>query len=212
MTGTAVCNVNRPCGGPGEALPPPLAAFNVGVEIGQVAVLLVLVPALGLVFRYVVPERLGIIILSALVAHTAWHWMTERFDRLRQFNAPALDAALAAGALRWLIAVVAVAGVLEQISFKEGSEVKQGQTLFTIQREEYAAALETTRAQMAKASPAANRASPTPARHGSEFSPWPRNAPTRINTITRTKIAARMRNSRDHGTRPLFVEKAATSQ
>lgn len=43
-----------------------------------------------------------------------------------------------------------VAGVLEQISFKEGSEVKQGQTLFLIQREEYAAALESARAQLAK--------------------------------------------------------------
>jgi membrane fusion protein (multidrug efflux system) len=44
-----------------------------------------------------------------------------------------------------------VAGVLEQILFKEGSEIKQGQTLFIIQREEYAAALESARAQLAKA-------------------------------------------------------------
>ncbi len=44
-----------------------------------------------------------------------------------------------------------VAGVLEEVQFKEGSEVKQGQTLFVIQREEYAAALETARAQLAKA-------------------------------------------------------------
>jgi membrane fusion protein (multidrug efflux system) len=44
-----------------------------------------------------------------------------------------------------------VAGVLEEVLFKEGSEVKQGQTLFTIQREEYAAALESARAQLAKA-------------------------------------------------------------
>jgi membrane fusion protein, multidrug efflux system len=44
-----------------------------------------------------------------------------------------------------------VAGVLEEVLFKEGSEVKQGQTLFTIQREEYAAQLESARAQLAKA-------------------------------------------------------------
>ena len=44
-----------------------------------------------------------------------------------------------------------VSGVLEQIRFKEGSEVKQGQTLFLIQREEYAATLESSRAQLAKA-------------------------------------------------------------
>jgi hypothetical protein len=89
-----------------------LFAFNIGIELGQIAVLLLLIPALHLLFRFVVAERVGVIILSALAAHTAWHWMTERFDRLRQFNAPALDAALAAGALRWLIGVVAAAGVV----------------------------------------------------------------------------------------------------
>jgi len=44
-----------------------------------------------------------------------------------------------------------VAGVLEQVLFKEGSEVKQGQTLFRIQPEEYAASLESARASLAKA-------------------------------------------------------------
>jgi membrane fusion protein (multidrug efflux system) len=44
-----------------------------------------------------------------------------------------------------------VAGVLEQVLFKEGTEVKQGQTLFMLQRDEYAAALESARAQLAKA-------------------------------------------------------------
>src|SRR6202008_2872821 len=57
----------------GSHLLTALFAFNVGVELGQVAVLLVLVPVLRLVFRYV-PERIGVIVLSALVAHTGWHW------------------------------------------------------------------------------------------------------------------------------------------
>jgi RND family efflux transporter MFP subunit len=43
-----------------------------------------------------------------------------------------------------------VPGMLEQVLFKEGVEVKQGQTLFVIQREEYVAALESARAQFAK--------------------------------------------------------------
>lgn len=43
-----------------------------------------------------------------------------------------------------------VAGVLEEIRFHEGTQVKQGQTLFVIQREEYAASLEAARAQLAK--------------------------------------------------------------
>jgi RND family efflux transporter MFP subunit len=44
-----------------------------------------------------------------------------------------------------------VSGVLEQVRFREGSEVKKGQTLFVIQQEEYKASLQTARAQLAKA-------------------------------------------------------------
>jgi membrane fusion protein, multidrug efflux system len=44
-----------------------------------------------------------------------------------------------------------ISGVLEKVLFKEGTEVKDGQTLFVIQQEEYKAALETARAQLAKA-------------------------------------------------------------
>ena len=44
-----------------------------------------------------------------------------------------------------------VAGVLEQVLFREGSEVKKGQVLFVIQPEEYKAALQSARAQLAKA-------------------------------------------------------------
>ena len=44
-----------------------------------------------------------------------------------------------------------VSGVLEQVLFQEGTEVTQGQTLFVLQQDEYRAALETARAQLAKA-------------------------------------------------------------
>lgn len=44
-----------------------------------------------------------------------------------------------------------VPGMLEQVLFTEGSEVRQGQALFVIQREEYVAALASARAQLAKA-------------------------------------------------------------
>ena len=85
-----------------------LLAFNVGVEIGQMVVLLVLVPALGLLFRYVVAERVGTIILSALVAHTGWHWMTERWETLMKFPFAAPSAATA---IRWATVIVAAAAV-----------------------------------------------------------------------------------------------------
>ena len=69
----------------GSHLVTSLLAFNVGVELGQILVLAVAVPALMLLFRYVVAERMGTIILSAFVAHTGWHWLLERWDVLRKF-------------------------------------------------------------------------------------------------------------------------------
>src|SRR5215471_19246697 len=89
-----------------------LLAFNVGVEFGQLIALAVLVPALAVLFRFVVAERIGTIILSALVAHTGWHWMTERAERLRQFRWPALDVALLATAMRWLMLMLILAGLV----------------------------------------------------------------------------------------------------
>jgi len=95
----------------GSHLLTSLLAFNVGVEAGQLLVLVVLVPALQLLFRYVVAERMGTIILSALVAHTAWHWTTARWETLRQYAWPSPDLLTLLWTSRVLMAVVAAAGV-----------------------------------------------------------------------------------------------------
>jgi hypothetical protein len=63
-----------------------LLAFNVGVELGQLLVLVLLIPLLGVAFRYLVRERIGIIVISVIVAHTAWHWMADRYAGLREFG------------------------------------------------------------------------------------------------------------------------------
>jgi hypothetical protein len=91
-----------------------LIAFNVGVELGQLLVVLIAVPVLDLLFRRVVAERVGTILLSALVAHTAWHWMTERGGALAQYDLawPALDLALLAAAMRWLMLLLIVLGAV----------------------------------------------------------------------------------------------------
>lgn len=85
-----------------------LLSFNIGVELGQLLVLALLIPALELLFRYAVAERVGTIILSALVAHTAWHWMMDRWAVLSKYHVemPVFDAALEASLLRWLMFVV----------------------------------------------------------------------------------------------------------
>ena len=98
----------------GAHLATSLVAFNVGVELGQLFVLTLALPALALLYRYVVAERMGIILLSALVAHTAWHWMIDRGAVLRtyQFTLPDLDIALLAGAMRGLMLLLILAGAL----------------------------------------------------------------------------------------------------
>jgi hypothetical protein len=96
----------------GDHLVTSLLAFNVGVEIGQLVVLVVLIPALGWLFRHAVAERLGIVIISAFVAHTGWHWLTERGDKLLQFPFPTLDAAFLASSMRGLMAALILAGVV----------------------------------------------------------------------------------------------------
>jgi len=95
-----------------------LLSFNIGVELGQLLVLLLLIPLLEAFFRYAVAERMGTIVLSALVAHTGWHWMADRAGRLRQFpfEWPVLSAAFLAVALRWLMAMVLLAGAVWLVS------------------------------------------------------------------------------------------------
>ena len=43
---------------------------------------MIFVPLLVLLFRFVVDERIGTVVLSALVAHTGWHWMLDRYGVL----------------------------------------------------------------------------------------------------------------------------------
>jgi len=97
----------------GSHLLASLLSFNIGVELGQLLVLVLLVPLLELLFRFVVAERMGTIILSALVAHTGWHWMLDRAGRLSQYRVqwPEWNAELAAGILRYLMAAVFLAGL-----------------------------------------------------------------------------------------------------
>jgi HupE / UreJ protein len=89
-----------------------LLSFNVGVEFGQLLVLLILVPVLNLLFKYGVKERMGTIILSALVAHTGWHWMTARAQRLMEYRGqwPVLDRAAVLRVMPWILVALLVAG------------------------------------------------------------------------------------------------------
>ena len=62
------------------------------------------------VFRRLPNERLGIILVSALIVHTAWHWTGDRGSDLLQYRplAPLLDA-LPQGLPPWILVVAAAA-------------------------------------------------------------------------------------------------------
>jgi hypothetical protein len=74
----------------GSHLVMSLLAFNLGVELGQILVVVIAVPIVHLLFRYALPERSGVILLSAILGHWAWHWMQERWANLSayEFRAP----------------------------------------------------------------------------------------------------------------------------
>lgn len=98
----------------GAHLVTSLLAFNLGVEFGQILVLLLMVPVLHLLFRYVLPERIGVILLSAIVAHWAWHWMEDRFAGFMAYelSLPALDRYFWIGLLQWGALLALSLGVL----------------------------------------------------------------------------------------------------
>jgi len=96
-----------------------LLAFNVGVELGQLTALAAALPLLWLLRRYVGAgqARLATMAVSVLVAHSAWHWLTERWNVLAEYRVrftwPVPDAMFGLLMMRLaLLGAVAVAAAL----------------------------------------------------------------------------------------------------
>ena len=91
-----------------------LLAFNIGVELGQLFILILVIPVLNLLFKYFVKERIGAILLSALLAHSAWHWMLERGTTLSlfQFQMPIFDSLFWASLMRWGMMLIIIIAAL----------------------------------------------------------------------------------------------------
>ena len=87
-----------------------LLAFNLGVEIGQLLIVVLAVPALNWLFHNAVSERMGTIIFSAILAHSGWHWASGRAADLMaySFHWPALDYAFLAALMRWAILLLII--------------------------------------------------------------------------------------------------------
>lgn len=98
----------------GSHLLTSLLAFNLGVEIGQLLVIFIAVPVINLLFRKAVAERMGTIILSAFLAHSGWHWMSDRATELSAYSLqwPAFDGLFYAALMRWLMLLLIVGSTI----------------------------------------------------------------------------------------------------
>jgi hypothetical protein len=100
----------------GKHLVVSLLSFNFGIELGQIAVLIVLLPALAFIRHHVRQERIAVILLSALVAHTGWHWMLERGEVLWKVDWPELNGEALTTLARWVAGVLLAAGIVAFLS------------------------------------------------------------------------------------------------
>src|SRR5437660_5719736 len=84
-----------------------LLSFNIGIEIGQVAVLAIMLPALAL-YRRFIPERPGIVILSSVVALIGGYWIVDRWPAFYQTQWPRPDVDTVIDFARWMAFVLIV--------------------------------------------------------------------------------------------------------
>ena len=98
-----------------------LLAFNVGIELGQLLVLAAIWPPLAwLLYRAGVGEKIGVVIISAFTAHTAWHWTVERWAALMKTELPELSVATLARTGLAALAVVALLWLLRMLAQRRG--------------------------------------------------------------------------------------------
>jgi hypothetical protein len=89
-----------------------LLAFNIGIELGQLLVLVIAMPALILLYRTrVASEKIITAVLCLLIGHTAWHWLTERADALKEADWSTATAALTAPVLLAILLLIIAAVV-----------------------------------------------------------------------------------------------------
>jgi hypothetical protein len=94
----------------GSHLLASLFSFNLGIELGQLAVLCIVVPALGFLFRGALSGRMGIVLSSAIIAHVAWHWMIDRGEVLWKAPWPQVTGPGLMILARWIAALLLAVG------------------------------------------------------------------------------------------------------
>jgi HupE / UreJ protein len=107
----------------GEHLLLSLFAFNLGIELGQLIFIGVAIPLLFILKqRLHIDERLTAIVISAFVAHEAWHWMAARWEELAKQPWPQVDYTQV---VLWILLAAAMA-VLGRVAIVRRSDAEAG--------------------------------------------------------------------------------------
>jgi hypothetical protein len=85
--------------------------FALGLDIGALLASTILFAALAVVLRGARAGRIGIVVLSVIAAHVAWHWMIDRGTVFWQMPWPRMTAASFYHVMQWAFAALIAAGV-----------------------------------------------------------------------------------------------------
>jgi hypothetical protein len=86
-------------------------AFNIGVAFGEVAAVVIAFAVATVIVQSVLGRRLGVIIVSAILGHAAWHWMVDSGHALAHAMALATTTGARASILWWTLLGLLVGGL-----------------------------------------------------------------------------------------------------
>jgi len=98
-----------------------IASFNVGVEAAQLAIVVGLAAAASRIVPAALAGRAGLVLLSALVVHVAWHSMVERASALWDGGWPPLDPQSLIIVARWIAGVALAIGAARYVIRRAGA-------------------------------------------------------------------------------------------
>ena len=97
-----------------------ILAFDVGIALAAVSAIAIIIVVLALPLPHLT-GRVWIIVPSALIGHSAWHWLDEASSELWQTTWPAIDTRAILLLLRWCAVVVVAIGAAKALSSRFGS-------------------------------------------------------------------------------------------
>jgi hypothetical protein len=84
--------------------------YALGIDLGALLVFALAFVGLALILRGARAGQIGVIVLSAIVAHASWHWMIDRMSVLWQMPWPSMTGAAFYHLAQWLFVVLLAAG------------------------------------------------------------------------------------------------------